>query len=441
MKLACLVLAYNGASVLARALPILAEAGLTVFVHLDRKANREHYRQILGEPGRGCVFIEDPLDIHWGGYTMMQAELRLLATARAAGPYDKYLLISDDAFPVVPAPQLRDHLSTCADLISAAKQGKASYIYGRYHDFYCLDHPTTSIRGDARTGIIDEALEQKISEIAVLRRIGKKAIEVYWGSQFWALGQASVDLVLRLAAEDRHLAKSFEYAALPDELMIQSIIGNYTSHEALTTGPVYADLSQPGGPRIVATEKDLPFDLQPSHLFLRKIAPGATDLLDGMLVRLRAGKRIDGRGARGAPIGRRETDASGRELLIVRLCAPSGSPGAGWHGLESFGGRGYRWTGAERIEWCFNEVSLPPGRIRFVITPVIDSGPEFIAHCRLSFAGETRPLDVQGGVLSATFEHGAASPVRVLLTTPRPISPREARGFDDDRPLGLSIAT
>jgi len=441
MKVACLILGFNGATVLRRALPILAEAGLDVFIHLDRKANREHYAHILGEAGRRCVFIDDRYEIHWGGYAMMQAELKLLATARAAGPYDKYLLISDDSFPVVPADQLRDRLSAKADLITAVRQDKASYIYERYYDFYCFDHVTTSIRGGPRTGIIDVALENKIAEIAALRRMGKKTIEVYWGSQFWALGQESVDLVLRMAADDQHLAKSFEYAALPDELMIQSIIGNFTSHEALTTGPVYADFSQQGGPRIMATEKDLPFDLQPSHLFLRKIAPDAQDLLDAMLVRLQAGKRIDGRRARGAPLGRRETDDAGHEWLILRLCAPTDNPGDGWHGLESFGGRVYRWTGVERIEWCFNEISLPPGRIRFVITPVIDSGPQFHAECHLSFAGETRRLDLRDGVLSAAFEHEAVSPLRVVLTTPRPVSPREARGFDDDRRLGLSIAT
>jgi hypothetical protein len=441
MKIACLVLAYNGASVLARALPILEEAGFAVFIHLDRKADREHYRQILGEPGRRCVFIYDPYEIHWGGYTMMRAELKLLATARVAGPYDRYLLISDDAFPVVPALELRDRLSTSVDLITAVKQEKTSYIHGRYHEFYCLDHPTTSIRGEPRTGIIDQALEKKISEIAALRRIGKKVIELYWGSQFWSLGRDSVDLVLRVVAADRHLVKSFEYAALPDELMIQSIIGNYRSHEVLTTGPVYADFSQPGGPRVIVTEADLPLDLQPSHLFLRKISPDAVDLLDGMLVRLRAGQRIDGRDTAGAQMGWRETDDAGREWLIFRLCAPTGTPGSGWHGLESFGGRIYRWTGTERIEWCFDELSLPPGRVRFVITPVIDSGPEFLAQCQLSFAGETRQLDLRDGVLSATFEHPAVSPLRVVLTTPRLMSPREARGFDDDRRLGLSIAT
>jgi hypothetical protein len=441
MKVACLVLAYNGATVLARALPILTEAGFDVFIHLDRKSGREQYAQALGGAGRQCVFIEDPYEIHWGGYALMQAELKLLATARATGPYDKYLLISDDSFPVVPADQLREQVTVEADLITAVLQTRASYIYQRYYDFYCFDHVTTSIRGGPRTGIIDVALENKIAEIAALRRIGKKSIDVYWGSRFWALGQASVDLVLRMAAEDRHLAKSFEYAALPDEMMIQSIIGNYTSHGALTTGPVYADFSQEGGPRIIAAENELPLDLQPSHLFLRKIAPDAADLLDGMLVRLRAGKRVDGRRARGAPIGRREKDAAGREWLTLRLCAPTDSAGEGWHGLESFGGRVYRWTGAERIEWCFNQISLPPGRIRFVITPVIDSGPQFHAHCSLTFAGQTRRMQWSGGVLSATFEHEAVSPLRVVLTTPQPVSPREARGDSDDRRLGLSIAT
>ena len=41
MKIACLVLAYAGAPVLARALPVYRAAGWDVFVHLDAKADRK----------------------------------------------------------------------------------------------------------------------------------------------------------------------------------------------------------------------------------------------------------------------------------------------------------------------------------------------------------------------------------------------------------------
>lgn len=436
LTIACLILGYRGANVLARALPVFDEAGFHVFIHLDAKADRESYRTSLGEPGRRCIFIEEPYDVFWGGYTMVLAELKLLATARAAGPYDKFVLLSDDCFPALPPGALRERLQSAADQVTHVLQPSHSPFYARYHGFYCLDHPTTAAKsvGGLQSGSVDESLEEKIAEIGVLRRRGKKPIDVYFGSQFWALTQDSVDLVLRVVAEDAHLCKSFEYSALPDETMIQSILGNYRSGESQTSGPVYADFAftQRGAPRLIASEADLPLDLQPCHLFFRKVAPDAINLLDAMSKRLLSGQAIGG--------GIFRTDAGG-SLVTLRLSAPPDNPGPGWHGLESFGGRTYRWTGHEEMVWNFPDLPLPPGRLRFVITIVVGSGTDFLSECRLTFGGETKPLEYVDGVLSAAFDHDAVTSLQVVLRTPPLTSPRETAGHEDDRKLGLSIAT
>ena len=70
----------------------------------------------------GCTFVEDPVEIFWGGYSMVRAELKLLAMARGAGPYEKYLLISDDAFPVHTPDMLAMHFSNPDDQISLVPQ-------------------------------------------------------------------------------------------------------------------------------------------------------------------------------------------------------------------------------------------------------------------------------------------------------------------------------
>jgi hypothetical protein len=83
---------------------------------------------------------------------------------------------------------------------------------------------------------------------------------------------------------------------------------------------------------------------------------------------------------------------------------------------------------------------MQPGRIRFIINTVIAPNPDFIAGCRLSFRGETRSLERDGGVLSAMFECSRSSGQRVVLTTPKPLSPMEVAGRPDTRPLALAVA-
>ncbi len=215
MKLACMILAYGAAPVLKSALPILRSAGWDVFVHLDRKVRREIYLEGLGESAGLCRFVENPIEVFWGGYSMIEAEMKLIETARGNDHYDKFLLLSDNSFPALPPAALAKHFSGADDQISIEKQKENSPLYVRYGSFCCYDHPATTVRGVSHSDgqplrSVDETLENKIAEIAVLRKLGKKNIDIFYGSQFWALTSKSVDHVRKVVSEDLHLRKSFE---------------------------------------------------------------------------------------------------------------------------------------------------------------------------------------------------------------------------------------
>jgi hypothetical protein len=441
MRLACLVLAYRGGAILARTLPFLREAGWDVFVHLDRKVDRAQYTS--GLDVSACTFLDNPGEVFWGGFTMVQAELRLLQVARDAGPYHKYLLLSDDSFPVLPPAQLATHFDNPHDQVTLVHQRADSPFQQRYREFSCYDHPGINLRPlKPRTGVIDEDLERRVAEIAVLRRTGKKRLQVYFGSQFWALTAQSAELVTHTVENDLHLVKSFEYAAVPDELMIQSILGNYKIKQNRHTGPVYADFSVEPGPRVIRTLAGLPVDLQPWQVFLRKIAPNGLELLEQMSTHLRAGLTIHG-------MDPREHQARGSHAVIAAdrllygLVAPGASsvPGMAWHEIEFCGGRAYRWTALDEVVWVLPEPPSHRGKICFVITPLREVRAEFLQGCRLTFAGQTLPLERREGKLCAEFLYSGSCEVRVILTTPKLRSQHEALGKGDQRKLGLSIAT
>lgn len=440
MKVACLVLAYAGAPVLARTLPLLRAAGWDVFIHLDKKVARTTYQAAMGIPlPDGCTFVEDPVEVFWGGYSMVRAELKLLAMARDAGPYEKYLLISDDSFPVHTTDMLAKHFSNPEDQISLVPQPERSPFYARYHGFYCYDHHVTAIRTpDRRQGLIDPELEEKVAEIAVLRKMGKTPLQVYYGSQFWALTDASVVMVLQVVGNDQRLVKSFEYAALSDELMIQSILGNYKYKGRMDTAPIYADMTT-GNPRVFTSFSALPLDIQVTHAFIRKISPSARGLHDRMVALLEQRHSLVNIGLRHTehPHG---SEADSETAQPVRLTAPEESTGKVWHGIESFWGRRFRWTAEDTIAWDLPPDQIRIGRVRFVINTVIAPSPSFVAGSRLSFCGETKPVEMDGGVLSATFRCSRVDTRRVVLTTPKLLSPREVSGRPDTRRLGLAIA-
>ena len=234
-----------------------------------------------------------------------------------------------------------------------------------------------------------------------------------------------------------------ERADYPPE-KIQSILGNYKFQQDRHTGPVYADFSVQGGPRVIGTAAGLPLDLQGPHVFVRKIAPKAHELLEQISAQLRAGLTIHGLEPREHK-DRSTSQVIVGDSLLYRLRAPGAShsaPGPAWHGIESFGGRTYRWTALEEVVWELPEFPQHHGNIRFLITPVIDSRAEFRQGCQLSFAGRRMSLEMQEGNLTAEFPYSSSSAdAKVVLTTPKLRSPREVVGAPDTRKLGLSIAT
>jgi hypothetical protein len=225
MKLACLVLAYSGARVLAATAPVYHAAGWDMFVHLDAKGDMARYRADLGQSAALCRFIEPRELVFWGGYSMIRAQFRLIEAA-LAGDYDKFLLISDDTLPLFPPSHLNHILGAEGDFVSAMPQASGSRNLIFYHQYYYYDHPATTMKGPrTEQGTqIDETFEAAIAEIAALRRRGKKDIQLAYGSQFWALGRESLQIILDTVASDEHLVKSFQYARLPDLLMFQSIL-------------------------------------------------------------------------------------------------------------------------------------------------------------------------------------------------------------------------
>ncbi len=88
MKIACLVLGYAAGNVLARSAVTLAAAGFDIYLHIDRKLDRRKYIESLGAASNLCKIIEEPVEIFWGGFSMIRAELLLISEAKRGGDYD-----------------------------------------------------------------------------------------------------------------------------------------------------------------------------------------------------------------------------------------------------------------------------------------------------------------------------------------------------------------
>jgi hypothetical protein len=275
MRTACLVLAYAAPRVLAAAVEIYRGIGWDVFVHLDCKADTARYRAEMGKAADLVYFIDEPLSVFWGGFSMVLAEFKLIDAALRSAQYDFLLYVSDDTFPIRPPEALAAMPDPACERITMRRVLPGSGFAWRYEGLYHYDHPATNPRGGGPGRPIDDALVEAITEAQAVGRMGKKHLDIYWGFAYWLLTRPTIEAVLDICRGDPVLWHSFKYSSQPDEIMIHSVIANYLPDRKTMEGPVYMDFSKPNGPAVYHRLADLPADLPTHFYFARKFVPAA----------------------------------------------------------------------------------------------------------------------------------------------------------------------
>lgn len=285
MRFALLVLAYREPEVLKRAIPLYKAAGFDVFVHLDKKADTASYLARLGDAARHCRLIYRRIDIFWAGFSMIEAELALIFAAMAEGQYDRFTLVSDDTFPVVPRERLVQVLGEDLDRVMIRKLEPDDPFMSRYSNFYHFDHPVSSLLGrQIESATVDDRFLTEMASIQQLKDRGKKPLDIYYGSQWWSLTATSMTVVLEALEQDEHLFASFKYSAVPDEILFQTAVGNLVDRSGVRQGIVYVEWSKDPRPYVFRQMDEL--DAIPSdYCFVRKIGSHSTAILDGLTAR------------------------------------------------------------------------------------------------------------------------------------------------------------
>lgn len=186
-RIAFLVQAHRAPQQLSRLAACLRSAGGDdqVYIHVDAKADQAPFRQLEKVPG---VHVDPtPIVVGHGGFTQVEATLRMLRRAVASGPFSHYMLLSGQCFPTKPVAVLHD------------------LFHGDHHDFINY-YPMPNL---AKAKGLDR-LEQFHFEHwpwtrlnGVVKRLPKRnfvkglSAWPHAGSQWWALRHATVTQILK----------------------------------------------------------------------------------------------------------------------------------------------------------------------------------------------------------------------------------------------------
>ncbi len=108
MKLAFLILAHKLPAQLDTLIRLLQGPDVGIFLHVDAKStaiDSGHLARWSALPG--VTVLDKPESVSWGSFAQIRATWRLLETAHARGPYDRYLLVSGQDLPLMPPDAMR----------------------------------------------------------------------------------------------------------------------------------------------------------------------------------------------------------------------------------------------------------------------------------------------------------------------------------------------
>jgi hypothetical protein len=388
MRVAVLVMAYLAPRALHATAGHFAPSDVDIYVHLDAKADVSDYLATTPPFPPRVNFLEARRRVYWGGFSMVEATLDLLRAAARAGPYDRYVFISDNSLPVHGLDGFFAGLAACEDIIEC-RRPTLPLVRSWYEEFYLTDDDLfDGRRGWIAPQPVDAAMQDRIERLLALKARGKTTRDIYQGQASWVLSADSVRLVLEAAENDAQWVESCRFALFSDEFFFSTIVAAAKYPDGLLDSPTYTDGLR-FVPRVIRKPADLPFDMQPHFQFLRKIAPDFSDELPAICLGLYEGVR---RRLAHDPALRRERVIAVAEggHPHLHLLAPIEDDPA-WGERQNWKGRRYRNLKADSAVW---RLRAPADwrAVRLSLTCVIPGSDAILPHAAFEIDGRRVPL-------------------------------------------------
>jgi hypothetical protein len=214
MKHAYLILAHNEFALLQTLISCLDDARNDIYVHIDKKVKT---LPALHAEQAGLQLLDQRIDIHWGGFSMVKAEYALFEAAAARGPYQYYHLLSGVDLPL----KSQDYIHAFCD------EHDGTEFIG-----YTLNQMTPElVRRTQRWHLFSEHFGRKRDFFGVVRAAGirlqellgikrNRNIDFKKGSQWVSITESLVQYVLTHKA---WVEKTFRHTFVPDESVLQTL--------------------------------------------------------------------------------------------------------------------------------------------------------------------------------------------------------------------------
>jgi hypothetical protein len=282
MKLCALILAHHKPGMLGRLVRRIERAGVAAYVHIDARANQSEFEDACRNSG--VIFLAERLPIYWGGFSMVEAVVRLAEYALRNPAFTHFLHISGDSYPIKPDAELLASLSQDVDWIDVAEAKFDSRTYQRIANAYLPDSNlgALKLRFHEERYLTAEVIERfdEIRRIFAMKTSQKFPWRYAKGANWWCLRRKTLDECVRVIQEDCDFVSWFRYSSNPDESVFNSVVLNFTDAQLCQPCPVFTIWGVVPAPYEFHSLEDIHQIRASPRPFARKFSADADDLLE-----------------------------------------------------------------------------------------------------------------------------------------------------------------
>lgn len=222
MQIAYLITAYIDPSHLKRLINSLDynknEDNTEFFIHIDKKNNIFDFSSIINKPN--VHFIKTRYKISWGDFSQVQSIVALIKESlKKQYKFDRFVCISGTDYPLYSNKRIFEE-----------------FKFNRYKE-YLIGYNITKGNSNKQKEKLKKIwfmkfnFTRRLSRILPMRKrnytvINNKIVDVYFGSDYWALSREAMIYVLQTYQENKILVNYLRYCYVPSEMFIQTIIFN-----------------------------------------------------------------------------------------------------------------------------------------------------------------------------------------------------------------------
>ena len=221
---AYLIMAHKDDYTFRSLLRLIDDQRNTIFIHMDRKNSTYNFEKVIKYVQTKVIHVKR-IDVKWGGYSLIEAELTLLQTAVKYGDFQYYHLLSAEDLPIKSQDEIHAFFDDASqkqyefvhfDSISGEKYCDRVYYYYLY----------TDLVGRSRNIFSKILRNLQFVSLDLQKRLKVKRntdLKVMKGAEWFSITNDFAEYIIE---RREWIKKKFKFSFCGDEIFLQTILFN-----------------------------------------------------------------------------------------------------------------------------------------------------------------------------------------------------------------------